>query len=374
MPHADFSSGLTLGILGGGQLGRMSAVAAAQLGISVVIFCPEDNSPAAKVAVRHIQADYDDEAALQTFSDCVDYITYEFEYIPVETIDTLSAMKDGGVFPSRKLLDASQDRIKEKTFLNKHGLDTARWARVESIKDIKDFCKKNDVQGFIIKTARFGYDGKGQISGQAENLSDDEGLVAFLEDRANVPLIIEEKINFVSEISVIVARDFEETTKSYGPMLNQHKNHILDTTTYPAGLDDSLNIASLGMAQKIADAVNLRGVLTVEFFVCESGKLLVNEIAPRPHNSGHWTIDACSVSQFENHVRCVCGLRAAPARVHSDAVMRNLIGNDVEEIYAHLQETDADEDAHCVNLYGKKIVREGRKMGHVTNLYPKGSL
>ena len=184
-------------------------------------------------------------------------------------------------------------------------------------------------------------------------------------------MIIEEKINFSSEVSVIVARDFEETSKSYGPMLNQHKNHILDTTTYPAGLDDSLNIASLGMAQKIADAVNLRGVLTVEFFVCESGKLLVNEIAPRPHNSGHWTIDACAVSQFENHVRCVCGLRAAPARVHSDAIMHNLIGNDVEEIYAHLQDTDADDDAHCVHLYGKKVVREGRKMGHVTRLSPR---
>ncbi len=374
MSQASFSSGLTLGILGGGQLGRMSAVAAAQLGISVVIFCPEDNSPAAKVASRHIKADYDDGAALQTFSDCVDYITYEFENIPVETIDILSAMKDGGVFPSRKLLDASQDRIKEKSFLNKHGLDTARWARVESIKDIKDFCKKNDVQDFIIKTARFGYDGKGQISGQAENLTDDANLSEFLDDRSDVSLIIEEKINFSSEVSVIVARDFEETSKSYGPMLNQHKNHILDTTTYPAGLDDSLNIASLGMAQKIADAVNLRGVLTVEFFVCESGKLLVNEIAPRPHNSGHWTIDACAVSQFENHVRCVCGLRAAPARVHSDAIMHNLIGNDVEEIYAHLQDTDADDDAHCVHLYGKKVVREGRKMGHVTNLYPKGSL
>lgn len=374
MSQASFSSGLTLGILGGGQLGRMSAVAAAQLGISVVIFCPEDNSPAAKVASRHIKADYDDGAALQTFSDCVDYITYEFENIPVETIDILSAMKDGGVFPSRKLLDASQDRIKEKSFLNKHGLDTARWARVESIKDIKDFCKKNDVQDFIIKTARFGYDGKGQISGQAENLTDDANLSEFLDDRSDVSLIIEEKINFSSEVSVIVARDFEETSKSYGPMLNQHKNHILDTTTYPAGLDDSLNIASLGMAQKIADAVNLRGVLTVEFFVCESGKLLVNEIAPRPHNSGHWTIDACAVSQFENHVRCVCGLRAAPARVHSDAIMRNLIGHDVEEIYAHLQDTDADDDAHCIHLYGKKVVREGRKMGHVTNLYPKGSL
>lgn len=375
MPNADFSSGITLGILGGGQLGRMSAMAAARLGISVVIFCPQENSPASKVAARHIRADYTDADALQIFSDATDFITYEFENIPVKTIDMLVAMKKDGVFPSRKLLDVSQDRIKEKTFLNTNGIDTARWAQVKSVRDIHDFCKKNDVGQFIIKTARFGYDGKGQISGSIDDLNEGSAVVRFLEQRRDVDLILEEKIAFSAEASVIVSRDFEFTTKSYGPMLNKHKNHILDTTTYPAGLDDMVSISALGVAQKIADAVNLRGVLAVEFFVTEKGKLLVNEIAPRPHNSGHWTIDACAVSQFENHVRCVCGLRAEAARVHSDAVMRNLIGHDVDGIYRHFKDHDHDDEtAHCVHLYGKKIVRDGRKMGHVTTLYTKGSL
>jgi 5-(carboxyamino)imidazole ribonucleotide synthase len=356
---------ITLGILGGGQLGRMSAMAAARLGISVIIFCPEENSPASHVSKETIIAPYDDKNALKMFSDLCDVITYEFENIPVETIDYLVSLKENSVLPEKVLLNVSQDRVKEKQFVNDCGIETARWAAVTNISDIQETAEDWGAKSFVIKTTRFGYDGKGQIKATKEDFSAQSELLNFLEKTKDQDLIMEDMIDFDCEVSMIVARDIYGKTECYGPMLNNHKNHILHTTTVPSGLTDDIAHATRDASKVIADKVNLTGVLTVEFFICKDGSVLVNEIAPRTHNSGHWSIDACAVSQFENHVRTVCGLPAGSTARHNDAVMLNLIGNDIDIIDAHLSEKDAN-----VHLYGKEEAREGRKMGHITFLKP----
>lgn len=354
---------ITLGILGGGQLGRMSALAAARLGISVVIFCPEKDCPASYVAKETITASYDDKEALKIFSEKTNFISYEFENIPVTTIKYLDSLKPNTTLPEKTLLNVSQDRIKEKSFLNQHDINTARWKALSTIEDIQQTCVEWDAKRFIIKTARFGYDGKGQIKADFEGLSYNEELLGFLENAKGQPLIMEEFINFKAEVSVITARDNHGKTVFYGPMLNEHKKHILHTTTIPCGMSDTVISKSREITETIANAVNLIGVLTVEFFVCENDTLLVNEIAPRTHNSGHWSIDACAVSQFENHIRCVCGLDVGSPSRHSAATMLNLIGNDINQIPLYL-----NQERSCVHLYGKKDIKEGRKMGHITTL------
>lgn len=360
------TSSLTLGILGGGQLGRMSAIAAAQLGIAVVIFTPEENSPASLVAKDTIVAPYNDKDALRRFSEMTDIISYEFENIPVKTVEYLNSLKSDNVFPDEKLLLISQDRIKEKTFLNDSGITTARWAHVNGLSDIQKCISDWNLNSFILKTARFGYDGKGQIKCDALSIENNTVLATFLDATKEQDIILEEVIPFSCEISIIAARDNEGKTSLYGPMLNAHKNHILDTTTVPSGVSKTVSERAVQAVMKIADAVNLRGVLTVELFVCEDETVLANEIAPRTHNSGHWTIDACAVSQFENHVRTACGMPVGSADRHSDAVMLNLIGDDVNTIAPYLTQKDT-----CVHLYGKTDIREGRKMGHITTLKPK---
>ncbi len=361
----QLQSGLTLGILGGGQLGRMSALAAARLGISVVIFCPEADSPASFVVKETIIAAYDDKRALKIFAEMVDVISYEFENIPLETIDYLNSLKSNSVLPDKKLLLVSQDRLKEKDFLNVHGIETTRWSGVAGISDISGVLEDWNSEDFILKTARFGYDGKGQIRCRGEDIENNPDLASFLEGTKDQSLIMEEPVDFVCEVSVVIARDCDEVTESYGPMLNVHKNHILRKTIVPSGQDMDIEKRTIEIAENVADAVGLVGVLTVEFFVCADGRILVNEIAPRTHNSGHWSIDACAVSQFENHVRSVCGLPlGSPAR-HSDAVMLNLIGDDIDRLDPYM-----DTPGACVHLYGKGQARAGRKMGHVTFLNP----
>ncbi len=358
------SSELTLGILGGGQLGRMSAMAAARLGISVVIFCPDEDSPASHVSKETIIAQYDDKAALQKFSNKVDAISYEFENIPVETIDYLNSLRQSPVLPDKTLLHVSQDRIKEKTFLNEHGINTARWNEVSNISDIENTIKQWGGAEFILKTTRFGYDGKGQIKSSLN----DAVLGDFLKETTGQALIMEELVEFSCEASVIIARDIEGNSETYGPMLNEHENHILHKTTVPASLSKSIEDKTIKITTNIARYINLTGVLTVEFFICKDGSVLVNEIAPRTHNSGHWSIDACCISQFENHVRTVCGLLVGSTDRHSDATMLNLIGDDVNNIPALLDAPHA-----CLHLYGKKQARDGRKMGHITFLKSKGA-
>ncbi|HNQ92582.1 MAG TPA: 5-(carboxyamino)imidazole ribonucleotide synthase [Alphaproteobacteria bacterium] len=352
-------SAQTLGILGGGQLGRMSALAAARLGIKTHIFCPETDSPASHVAAKTFVASYDDKDALKDFAKSVDVISYEFENIPVETVRYLKKFKP--VYPDEKLLEIAQHRWKEKQFLNDIGIPTAKWGKAKSTADVKKQIQQWGVTDCIIKTTRFGYDGKGQAKidkntdiGKAwASLKTDEAIVEFL-------------VPFKHEISVIVARDQFGKTESYVPVLNDHKNHILSKTTAPAPLDDALLARATKMAQKLAKQVGLVGVLGLELFVTKDGQIIANEIAPRTHNSGHWTIDACPVSQFENHVRTVCGLPVGKAVRHSDAVMLNLIGDDVALVNKYLGKANA-----CIHLYGKPEVRAGRKMGHITLLKGK---
>jgi 5-(carboxyamino)imidazole ribonucleotide synthase len=353
----------TLGILGGGQLGRMSVLAAARLGIKCVVLSPEDDSPASHVAWKTIVADYADHFALKALSDLTDVISYEFENIPVSTVDILNSLKPNSVFPSKALLEVSQDRLAEKAFLNGLGIETARWTAVQTLEDITEAVQGWRSDTFVLKTTRFGYDGKGQIFCPASGINDNRGLFAFLESHSEVQLILEDGISFTDEVSVIVARDRAGKTAVYGPMLNEHRNHILHRTTVPAPHNLELCAKAVQITRLVAEAVDLVGVLTVEFFVTRNGRLLANEIAPRTHNSGHWTIDACAVSQFDQHIRTVCGFPVGSPERHSDAVMLNLIGADVLDSEKYLNQKNA-----CLHLYGKQDVREGRKMGHVTFL------
>lgn len=350
---------ITLGILGGGQLGRMSALAAARLGIKTVIFTPELNSPAFFVSHETVNAEYSDFESLSAFAAKVDVISYEFENIPVETVTYLKKLKP--VYPDERLLEVAQDRIAEKSFLNEIGIPTARWSSARSKDEILAQLELWNAQECILKTTRFGYDGKGQA-----RVSRDSDIDTVLTQFKNTPLIMEEIVNFDHEISVIVARDQNGAMETYGPMRNEHEHHILSRTHVPAGLDPKLMDQAVSLTKSLAERLNLRGVLTLELFVTKDGRILANEIAPRTHNSGHWTIDACAVSQFENHVRTVCGLPVgAPAR-HSDAEMHNLIGNDIEKARSELATPGA-----CIHDYGKTEVRPGRKMGHITYIKPK---
>jgi 5-(carboxyamino)imidazole ribonucleotide synthase len=346
-----------LGILGGGQLGRMSAMAAARLGITCHIYCPEEGCPASLVTPHFTCADYEDKEALKDFANEVDVITYEFENIPLETIEFLKSLKP--IYPDSKLLEVSQNRLKEKAFLNSIDIPTAPWTPCHKAKDIEETLTKWQTRECIIKTARFGYDGKGQVFHKlSSNVS--ESWESLNTEEA----VIEGVIDFDYELSIIVARDAFGTIAAYPAVQNEHKNHILSKTIAPANIPADIQDKAAEMAHKIAKAVDLVGVLTLELFVTKDGGLIANEIAPRTHNSGHWTIDACTVSQFENHVRCVCGLPVGDTTPHSAAEMINLVGiDDVKDIPKYL----AMENAH-VHLYGKTEARDGRKMGHVTIL------
>lgn len=346
----------TLGILGGGQLGRMSAMAAARLGIQAHIFSPESDSPASHVSAKTFEAAYDDKVALKEFAKSVDVISYEFENIPVETVRFLKKLKP--VYPDDYLLEIAQHRWHEKQFLNNIGIPTAKWAKACDASQVHATLKEWKTSDCILKTARLGYDGKGQV--KITKHSDINAEFAKLKSNE---IIIEQIVPFQCEISAIVARDIHGKTECYDVVLNEHKNHILSKTTAPAPLAPSLLTKAKNMAKKVADEVGLVGVLALELFVTQDNKILANEIAPRTHNSGHWTIDACTVSQFENHVRTVCGLPVGSAKRHSDAVMLNLIGDDVALVDNYINKANA-----CIHLYGKPDIRAGRKMGHITLL------
>jgi len=347
---------ITLGILGGGQLGRMSAMAAARLGIKTVIFTPETDSPASHVAFKTIVANYDDETALRAFAESVNVISYEFENIPVKTVQYIKTLKP--VYPDEMLLEIAQDRVSEKSYLNSIGIPTARWHAPTAPQEVLDTLDTWQATHCILKTRRFGYDGKGQT-----RYSRDMNIDTVLSQFQNTPLIMEEIVDFTGELSVIIARDHTGHSETYGPVWNEHKDHILSRSLVPAPISDTTAQNALALAQTLAGAVNLRGILTLELFLLPDGGLLANEIAPRTHNSGHWSIDACTVSQFENHIRAVCGLPIAlPAR-HSNAEMINLIGDDIKNIENYI-----DKNGAAVHLYGKSEPRPGRKMGHVTFL------
>ena len=322
--------GSVIGILGGGQLGRMLAMAAAKLGYMVHIFDPDAGAPATQVANLHVMASFSDDSALQTFAMECAVVTYEFENVPVEaarSIETLAPVR-----PGAKALEAAQDRLVEKTFLNKAGIPTAPFQPVNSDAEIVDAMAKFGGSG-VLKTRRMGYDGKGQRVFRNASVEECGGAYAAL---GSVPLILEGFIPFEREVSVIAARGIDGSFAAYDVAENVHRNGILHTSTVPAATTAETADAAKDAAQRILDALDYVGVIGIEFFVMDNGDLIANEMAPRVHNSGHWTEAACAVSQFEQHIRAITGLPLGNPRRHSDCIMENLIGDDVARIPATL--------------------------------------
>ena len=350
--------GSTIGILGGGQLGRMLSVAASRLGYKSHIFEPGANPPAGKVADQVTTAAYEDEAALKAFADAVDVITYEFENIPTSALDILEAHRP--IRPGREALRVSQDRITEKDFLTGLGLKTAPYAQMDTAEDLAKAMTEIGTPS-ILKTRRFGYDGKGQV-----RLSEDSDPVVAMEEVAGAPSVLEGFVNFSHEVSVIAARGTTGEVACFDPGENVHEGGILRTTTVPARLPGSMRMDAVLMASQILNALDYVGVLGVELFVTKDG-LIVNEIAPRVHNSGHWTQNGCAVDQFEQHIRAVVGLPLGDGKRHNDVVMENLIGEDMDRVPDLLKEPHV-----AVHLYGKADVKAGRKMGHANRVTPAG--
>jgi 5-(carboxyamino)imidazole ribonucleotide synthase len=348
--------GSIIGILGGGQLGRMLALAAAPLGFRCHIYSPDAESPAFDVSAFRTIAEYGDGAALDAFASAVDVVTYEFENVDVAAVERVAATVP--VRPDARALAVSQDRLVEKSFLRDVGIATAPFAAVSDLASLEAGVAGIGLPA-ILKTRRFGYDGKGQVVIRAHGEA-----ASALAAIAQAPAILEGFVPFDREISVIGVRGTEGATAAYNVVENVHRNGILHTSTVPSRIGDDIAVEARGMVEGILEALDYVGVIGVEFFVADWGeRLLVNEFAPRVHNSGHWTIDACAVSQFENHVRAIVGWPLGTTWRHADAVMTNLIGDDV----AAWKELASDPDVR-LHLYGKREARPGRKMGHVTRL------
>ncbi len=352
----------TIGLVGGGQLGRMSALAAARLGYRCHILTREPDSPAAQVAAGVTLSDYTDPASLRAFAAAVDVISFEFENVSAEGLELLASLKP--VRPSPDVLRVSQDRVAEKRFLNAAGVATAPWAAVDSLDALHDAARRIGLPA-VLKTTRYGYDGKGQA-----RLHTEADLAPAFAALAPKPLILEGFVDFACEVSAIVARGADGAVACFDPAENRHRDGILDLTLAPARVAEATAAAAQDIAMRIAVGLDLVGVLAVEMFVDRTGRLLANEIAPRPHNSGHWTIDACPASQFELHIRAVAGLPLPPAVRHADAAMRNLVGPEGLALWPAVLAAPG----LIPHLYGKAEARPGRKMGHVTRLFPKGSL
>jgi 5-(carboxyamino)imidazole ribonucleotide synthase len=352
----------TIGIVGGGQLGRMSAMAAARLGYRCHVLTPEDDSPAAQVAAGVTLSDYEDPAALRDFAAEVDVITFEFENVSAEGLDLLASLKP--VRPSPATLRVSQDRIVEKAFLNRAGVPTAPWAAVRSLAELEAAVARIGLPA-VLKTTRLGYDGKGQVI-----LRTPADLPRGFGVQYPKPLIVEGFVDFAAEISVVCARGADGSISAFDAVENRHRDHILDITLAPARVEARVEAAAQHIARLVAGALDLVGLLAVEMFVGRDGSVLANEIAPRPHNSGHWTIDACPASQFELHVRAIAGLPLPPGVRHSDAVMKNLVGPEEAARWPAILAAPG----LIPHLYGKARAHPGRKMGHVTHLFPRGTL
>lgn len=350
--------GSTIGILGGGQLGRMTALAAARLGYRCHVFDPDRNAPAAQIVAQTTHASYTDRAALAAFARTVAVATYEFENIPHEGADALAEIVS--VRPAPAILRITQDRLAEKRFLNSASVATVPYLEVNDATELARAVSEIG-RPAVLKTVRLGYDGKGQVAIRAESDLADAWMAMGAPKG-----VLEAFVDFACEISVIVARGLDGQTVAYVPVENQHKHHILDTTIAPARIAPETAMKAEAIARHVAEKLDLVGLLAVEMFVERDGAVLVNELAPRPHNSGHWTIDACLTSQFEQLVRAICGLPLGSPERHSDAVMKNLIGDEVSEWPDILKDPAAK-----LHLYGKDEIRAGRKMGHVTRLLPR---
>ena len=347
------SSGATIGILGGGQLGRMLSVAASRLGFKTCIFEPGANCPASHVADSHVQAGYDDIDALTKFAQSCDVITYEFENIPTEALDTIEAITP--IHPNREALATSQDRFFEKNFLTRIGLQTAPYAAVENAETLEQAIDQIGTPA-ILKTRRMGYDGKGQ----SRLMSPDDAAQAIT-DMAGAQAVLEGFIDFTHEVSVIGTRGIDGQISCFDPGENVHRDGILHATTVPAKLSPSQRTDAILLTANILNSLNYVGTMGVELFVTSTG-LIVNEIAPRVHNSGHWTQQGCTVDQFEQHIRAIAGWPLGDGSRHSNVVMENLIGDDVDRI------PDIAKTTAAIHMYGKADAKPGRKMGHINTV------
>ncbi|MBW3559767.1 MAG: 5-(carboxyamino)imidazole ribonucleotide synthase [Proteobacteria bacterium] len=351
--------GSTIGILGDGQLGRMLALAAARLGFDAAVLSPDADGPASRVAARSWVADYTDPAALEELARAADVVTFEFENVPVAAVERLEAL-GATVLPGRRALAVAQDRVAEKTFMLEHGLETVDFAPVDDSGSLAAALERIALPA-LLKTRREGYDGKGQAWIEVA-----EAAEAAWAEIGGGPAILEARAPFVRELSVIAARGRDGSVAIYPAGENRHEGGILRETTAPARSAPELEAQRI--AETVLSGLGYVGVIGVELFELADGRLLVNEIAPRVHNTGHWTQDACQVDQFEQHVRAVAGWPLGPTEPHSAALMQNLIGEDAER-WAELA---ADPSAR-LHLYAKREPRAGRKMGHVNRLQPRAA-
>jgi 5-(carboxyamino)imidazole ribonucleotide synthase len=350
--------GDTIGILGGGQLGRMLAMAAARLGLRCHVFSPDPDSPAFDVVLNATCAEYADVEALELFANDVDVITYEFENVPAAAAMILGARRP--VLPDRKILETTQDRLAEKDFVKRLGIGTADYADVSSAAALRAAIPRIGLPA-VIKTRRFGYDGKGQAI-----VREGDDLEQIWEDLGTKSAILEAFVPFDCEVSMIAARSADGHVECFDVTENEHRDHILKTSRAPAAISEALAKQARTIAESIANELDYVGVLAVEMFVLagDAGpRLLVNEIAPRVHNSGHWTLDGASISQFEQHIRAIAGWPLGKPVRHGPVTMTNLIGDDIDSYEQWLTVPGA-----TVHLYGKGPARPGRKMGHVTQI------
>ncbi len=359
VPDQHRPPGSTVGLMGGGQLGRMMAMAAARMGYRTHVFTDHPHTPAGEVAAEVSVASFSDRVALERFADAVQVVTYEFENVPLAAARVVAERV--AVRPGPNVLAVAQDRLAEKDFLSQAALPVAPYQGIETPEELSRAVEV----GFpaVLKTRREGYDGKGQVRVESER-----DLPDAWQRLGAVPSVLERWIDFEREVSVIIARSEDGEEAAYEPTENQHADGILRTSMVPALVSPATTDAAVAAARKVVGELQCVGVLAVEMFVLADGNVVVNEIAPRPHNSGHWTLDAAETSQFEQQVRVCCGLPLGSVNRLHDAVMRNLIGPDVDDWHRYLGDGRVR-----LHLYGKKVSRPGRKMGHVTRLFPLGS-
>ncbi|WP_350335197.1 5-(carboxyamino)imidazole ribonucleotide synthase [Coralliovum pocilloporae] len=359
---APLTPGSTIGMLGGGQLGRMMALAAARLGLDVHVYCPDENSPAFSVAKAYTCAAYEDETSLITFAQSVDVVTYEFENVPSATAELLAQYVP--VRPGTKALDVCQDRLTEKTFISSLGIEVAPFADIASDEDLLSAADRIGLPA-ILKTRRFGYDGKGQTT-----LRTRDDLTGARDAIGGGPAILEGFVPFEREVSIIAARNPDGQCRIYDIAENRHENHILRETNVPANISPDVIEKANTAVQSLMDELGYIGVIAVELFLVreeDGDRLVVNEIAPRVHNSGHWTEAVCPVDQFEQHIRAVAGWPLGQTERLADVVMTNILGSESNNWQAFAADPDT-----VLHLYGKAEPRDGRKMGHMTRIIRSG--
>lgn len=353
----QFLPGATIGVMGGGQLGRMFAMAARRMGYRVHVFTPEENSPAGQLADATTTASYADEEAVGRFARQLDVLTFEFENIPAQTIDWCAAQCV--VRPAGAILNTAQNRLREKTFLSEGNLPVASFRAVRSAAELAAALDQIG-RPAILKSASFGYDGKGQ-----RRIFAQENVDEIWAARPGDELILERAVDFEKEVSVLVARGADGSSSTFPVCENVHRHHILDVTSVPAKIEPAVEKNAALLARTIAEQLDLVGLLAVEMFLRSDGELLVNELAPRPHNSGHWSIEGCATSQFEQQVRAVCGLPLGATEILQPTAMANLLGDAWQNGEPHWARALGTPGVH-LHLYGKREPRPGRKMGHLT--------